>query len=288
MRKYSNAGGTKAKDTASNRKQDANELDLGVASSPSRANGTGRRTKKQTKQQKELKSSDAKDKQTNTTINATPPVENKNITPLPGFQQAFGSTEIGKFSEAFFNSSPTPNDTSTPEHHHHPLHHHHHHHLSEQQQHQQQQPTPQQQQQLQLLHHSQRTATPQQQAHHQLSGGTVEQLLMDSLHTYESDVDTLSPQQQQQQQQQSWDHAVAPGTTMASLDRLSSYESCHNGASISSSAAAAAAAAAGYNLQIGTSFHPSYYESSSYSSDHAVDSPLGSYFSEMTCNEFVN
>lgn len=26
-----------------------------------------------------------------------------NITPLPGFQQAFGSTEIGRFSEVFFN-----------------------------------------------------------------------------------------------------------------------------------------------------------------------------------------
>lgn len=32
----------------------------------------------------------------------------QNITPLPGFQQAFGSTEIGRFSEAFFN-------TNTPE-----------------------------------------------------------------------------------------------------------------------------------------------------------------------------
>ncbi|XP_050092365.1 box A-binding factor-like [Anopheles aquasalis] len=275
MRKYSNAGGTKSKDTANNRKQDANEVESGVSSSPSRAhNGTGRRTKKLTKQQKEqLKSSDAKDKQTNAgaAVTATPPVENKNITPLPGFQQAFGSTEIGKFSEAFFNSSPTPNDTSTPEHHHH--HHHplHHHQLSEQQP----PPSQQHQQQLQLLHHSQRTSTPQQQAHHQLSGGTVEQLLMDSLHSYESDVDTMSPQQQP------WDHAVTPGTTMGSLDRLSSYESCHNGGNLSS-------AAAGYNLQIGTSFHPSYYESSSYSSDHAVDSPLGSYFSEMTCNEFVN
>uniref|UniRef100_A0A182FEX7 Uncharacterized protein n=2 Tax=Anopheles albimanus TaxID=7167 RepID=A0A182FEX7_ANOAL len=277
MRKYSNAGGTKSKEAANSRKQDANELDSGVSSSPSR--GTGRRTKKLTKQQKEqLKSADAKDKQTSAgpAVPATPPVENKNITPLPGFQQAFGSTEIGKFSEAFFNSSPTPTtDTSTPEHHHHhhPLHHHP---LSEHQQ--------QQQQQHQLLHHSQRTSTPQQQqqqqqqAHHQLSGGTVEQLMMDSLHTYESDVDTLSPQQQQQ----AWEHTGTSGTTMGSLDRLSSYESCHNGGNISS------AAAAGYNLQIGTSFHPSYYESSSYSSDHAVDSPLGSYFSEMTCNEFVN
>lgn len=45
-----------------------------------------------------------------------------------------------------------------------------------------------------------------------------------------------------------------------------------------------------FNLQIGTSFHPSYYESPSYasSSDHAVDSPLGNYFSEMTCGEYVN
>lgn len=33
----------------------------------------------------------------------------KNVTPLPGFQQAFGSTEIGRFSEAFFTpESPSP------------------------------------------------------------------------------------------------------------------------------------------------------------------------------------
>lgn len=32
----------------------------------------------------------------------------QNITPLPGFQQAFGSTEIGRFSEAFFNTPESP------------------------------------------------------------------------------------------------------------------------------------------------------------------------------------
>lgn len=31
-----------------------------------------------------------------------------NIIPLPGFQQAFGSTEIGRFSEIFFNTSDSP------------------------------------------------------------------------------------------------------------------------------------------------------------------------------------
>lgn len=31
------------------------------------------------------------------------------MTPLPGFQQAFGSTEIGRFSEAFFNTPESPN-----------------------------------------------------------------------------------------------------------------------------------------------------------------------------------
>lgn len=39
------------------------------------------------------------------------------LTPLPGFQEAFGSTEIGRFSDAFFNvlnSSPyyEPNNES--------------------------------------------------------------------------------------------------------------------------------------------------------------------------------
>uniref|UniRef100_A0A336MDJ0 CSON013433 protein n=1 Tax=Culicoides sonorensis TaxID=179676 RepID=A0A336MDJ0_CULSO len=39
------------------------------------------------------------------------------VTPLPGFQEAFGSTEIGRFSDAFFNvlnSSPyyEPNNES--------------------------------------------------------------------------------------------------------------------------------------------------------------------------------
>lgn len=32
----------------------------------------------------------------------------QNITPLPGFQQAFGSTEIGRFSEVFFNAPESP------------------------------------------------------------------------------------------------------------------------------------------------------------------------------------
>lgn len=30
------------------------------------------------------------------------------ITPLPAFQQAFGSTEIGRFSEVFFNAPDSP------------------------------------------------------------------------------------------------------------------------------------------------------------------------------------
>ncbi|KAJ6640757.1 hypothetical protein Bhyg_05689 [Pseudolycoriella hygida] len=34
--------------------------------------------------------------------------ELQNITPLPGFQQAFGSTEIGRFSEVFFNAPESP------------------------------------------------------------------------------------------------------------------------------------------------------------------------------------
>lgn len=33
----------------------------------------------------------------------------QNITPLPGFLQTFGGTEIGRFSEAFFTSSESPN-----------------------------------------------------------------------------------------------------------------------------------------------------------------------------------
>ncbi|KAG5678361.1 hypothetical protein PVAND_008043 [Polypedilum vanderplanki] len=32
----------------------------------------------------------------------------KNLTPLPGFLQTFGQTEIGKFSEAFYISSDSP------------------------------------------------------------------------------------------------------------------------------------------------------------------------------------
>uniref|UniRef100_A0A182PDJ1 Uncharacterized protein n=1 Tax=Anopheles epiroticus TaxID=199890 RepID=A0A182PDJ1_9DIPT len=167
----------------------------------------------------------------------------QNITPLPGFQQAFGSTEIGKFSEVFFNSSPTSASHSppTPP----PPHHHHHHPLvqlpSEHQTHQQQQ-------------HQQggQPVTPHPSPH----GSTMQQLVMESLNTYESDVDTLSPQP--------WD-AHGP------------VDSAYDGAPVN-----------GYGLPLGTgSFHPSYYESSSYS-DHAVDSPLGNYFSEMTCNEFVN
>lgn len=34
----------------------------------------------------------------------------QNITPLPGFQQAFGSTEIGRFSEIFFNAPESPTE----------------------------------------------------------------------------------------------------------------------------------------------------------------------------------
>lgn len=39
------------------------------------------------------------------------------VTPLPGFLQAFGSTEIGRFSEMFFNAPNSPLDTDG----HHPL-----------------------------------------------------------------------------------------------------------------------------------------------------------------------
>ncbi|XP_055538637.1 hornerin-like [Wyeomyia smithii] len=144
----------------------------------------------------------------------TTPTIDKNVTPLPGFQQAFGSTEIGKFSEVFFNNSPGPNDLLSDndqlppgnhqQHHHHPHHH---------------------------------------------------QLMMDSLVGCKSDVDAVSPQP--------WEQPTGPGDPFDS-------------------------SGTGFNLQIGTSFHPSYYESSSYSSDHAVDSPLGNYFSEMTCSEYVN
>nr|XP_029734834.1 trithorax group protein osa-like [Aedes albopictus] len=147
----------------------------------------------------------------------------RNVTPLPGFQQAFGSTEIGRFSEVFFNStSPGPNELHPdgqlppPSHHHHPHPHPHH----------------------QLPHPS-------------------SMMMMDS-----PDVDsTLSPQP--------WE-PTGPGDP---------YETT-----------SAATTTTAFNLQIGTSFHPSYYESPSYasSSDHAVDSPLGNYFSEMTCGEYVN
>uniref|UniRef100_A0A8W7PYH6 Uncharacterized protein n=1 Tax=Anopheles coluzzii TaxID=1518534 RepID=A0A8W7PYH6_ANOCL len=147
---------------------ETNELEGAPAASPSRTAGPTRRTKKQTsKQSKETKSTSAesREKQTNngaTTV--TPPVEIKHVTPLPGFQQAFGSTEIGKFSEPWEAHGAAP-----------------------------------------------------------------------PVDAYDS----------------------TPGTS-------------------------------GYGLPISAShFHPSYYESSSYS-DHAVDSPLGNYFSEMTCNEFVN
>lgn len=33
----------------------------------------------------------------------------QNVTPLPGFLQTFGGTEIGRFSEAFFTTSESPN-----------------------------------------------------------------------------------------------------------------------------------------------------------------------------------
>lgn len=33
----------------------------------------------------------------------------QNVTPLPGFLQTFGGTEIGRFSEAFFTTSDSPN-----------------------------------------------------------------------------------------------------------------------------------------------------------------------------------
>uniref|UniRef100_A0A182QZ73 Uncharacterized protein n=1 Tax=Anopheles farauti TaxID=69004 RepID=A0A182QZ73_9DIPT len=242
-RKYSTANGLKSKEAANGRKE-SNELEATGTASPGRAgSGPGRRTKKQTpgsnKQSKEAtRANESREKQTNGGTATNPPattapsMENKHITPLPGFQQAFGSTEIGKFSEVFFNSSPTSSDHSPPDHHHH---HHHHHPLQLQEQHQSQS----------------QSQIPAQTLH----GTTMQQLVMESLNAYESDVDTLSPQP--------WD--PAPGEP---------YDSGGGGGT-------------GYNLQIGTTFHPSYYESSSYS-DHAVDSPLGNYFSEMTCSEFVN
>lgn len=39
----------------------------------------------------------------------------QNITPLPGFQQAFGSTEIGRFSESFFHTPESPIEPTTIE-----------------------------------------------------------------------------------------------------------------------------------------------------------------------------
>lgn len=33
----------------------------------------------------------------------------QNVTPLPGFLQTFGGTEIGRFSEAFFTTAESPN-----------------------------------------------------------------------------------------------------------------------------------------------------------------------------------
>uniref|UniRef100_A0A182NIS8 Uncharacterized protein n=1 Tax=Anopheles dirus TaxID=7168 RepID=A0A182NIS8_9DIPT len=243
MRKYSN--GLKSKETA-NSKKESNELEATGTASPSRVGtGPGRRTKKQTagssssKQSKEAKANESREKQTNgatapAAATATPPVENKNITPLPGFQQAFGSTEIGKFSEVFFNSSPTSSDHSPP-------HHHHHHHALQLQE---------QQQQHHHHHHQGQQSQP-------IPSQSMQQLVMDTLNAYESDVDTLSPQP---------------------------WEPAHGGEPYDSGGTNGGA---GYNLQIGTTFHPSYYESSSYS-DHAVDSPLGNYFSEMTCSEFVN
>uniref|UniRef100_A0A182M1W8 Uncharacterized protein n=1 Tax=Anopheles culicifacies TaxID=139723 RepID=A0A182M1W8_9DIPT len=216
-------------------------MESASAASPSRTAGPVRRTKKQTptsRQAKETKlSADSGEKQTNRATSPTPTVENKNITPLPGFQQAFGSTEIGKFSEVFFNSSPTPANHSPP-------HHHHHHH----------------QHPLQMQEHQAQTQQSQQAPAGQ-SHGTMQQLVMESLNAYESDVDTLSPTQ-------AWD-SNGPGGAGDAYDT------------------AGPTAGNGYGLPIGTSFHPSYYESSSYS-DHGVDSPLGNYFSEMTCNEFVN
>ncbi|XP_053665961.1 uncharacterized protein LOC128715104 [Anopheles marshallii] len=238
MRKYSTANGLKSKEGNNGRKE-SNELETATVASPSRTTGPGRRTKKQTptsRQAKETKlSAESREKQTNRSTPPTPTVENKNITPLPGFQQAFGSTEIGKFSEVFFNSSPTSANHSPPQHHHQ----HHHNHPLQLQDHQPQNPQSQQ--------------VPAQ------SHGTMQQLVMESLNAYESDVDTLSPCQ-------AWDTS-GPGVG-------DTYENTGTTGS-------------GYNPQIGTSFHPSYYESSSYS-DHGVDSPLGNYFSEMTCNEFVN
>ncbi|XP_035917137.1 hornerin-like isoform X1 [Anopheles stephensi] len=241
MRKYSTANGLKAKDGSNGRKE-SNELETAGTASPSRTAGPARRTKKQTpsggRQSKETKSAaESREKQTNGASPPTtaPAVENKNITPLPGFQQAFGSTEIGKFSEVFFNSSPTSGNSHSP-----PdlSHHHHHHHPLQLQEHQQQQ-------------------TQQSQPVPSQSNGTMQQLVMESLNAYESDVDTLSPSQ-------AWDSS-GPGP----------------------GGGGGGGGDPGYNLPIGTTFHPSYYESSSYS-DHAVDSPLGNYFSEMTCNEFVN
>uniref|UniRef100_A0A182WBS9 Uncharacterized protein n=1 Tax=Anopheles minimus TaxID=112268 RepID=A0A182WBS9_9DIPT len=238
MRKYSTANGL------NNSRKESNELENASVASPSRITGPARRTKKQTptsRQAKETKlAAESREKQTNRATPPTPNVENKNITPLPGFQQAFGSTEIGKFSEVFFNSSPTSASHSPPHHHHQQHHHHHPHHDHHQ-------------------HPLQLQDTQSQQVPAQ-SHGTMQQLVMESLNAYESDVDTLSPTQ-------AWDSNGPGGVGDA-------YE---NGGRTGNE----------YNLPIGTSFHPSYYESSSYS-DHGVDSPLGNYFSEMTCNEFVN
>uniref|UniRef100_A0A182RDI3 Uncharacterized protein n=1 Tax=Anopheles funestus TaxID=62324 RepID=A0A182RDI3_ANOFN len=248
MRKYSTANGMKSKDGSNGRKE-SNELENATVASPSRSAGPARRTKKPTPTSRQLKetklSAESREKQTNRATPTTPTVENKNITPLPGFQQAFGSTEIGKFSEVFFNSSPTSANHSPPAHHHH---HHHHHHQQQHHHHP-----------LQLQEHQPQTQQSQQvpaQSH-----GTMQQLVMESLNAYESDVDTLSPSQ-------AWETNGNPAVG----------ETYDNGGPTGTN---------GYNLQIGTSFHPSYYESSSYS-DHGVDSPLGNYFSEMTCNEFVN
>lgn len=51
------------------------------------------------RRRKDSKRNDESDKKDGSTID---------IVPLPGFQQAFGSTEIGRFSEIFFNLAESP------------------------------------------------------------------------------------------------------------------------------------------------------------------------------------
>lgn len=56
-------------------------------------------TIKKRRKRKDLKRNDELDKKDEIKVD---------IIPLPGFQQAFGSTEIGRFSEIFFNFAESP------------------------------------------------------------------------------------------------------------------------------------------------------------------------------------